>query len=201
VSAYDRKDGLLGAVDLGRWEDGMVGALVTGGLLGTWLIHDAEEWVTMPGWSQRVVASAARRYPRVPGRVLSFLRISRLEATIAIGSIGLLVTAACAAGISTGGRSAFFQLVLMAFGLHSIVHVLQTVAARGYTPGVVTAVILVAPYSWYAWQQVRQARIVSLGESSWATAIALFAIAVLGARLLAIVVGRLRLPSQQTGSR
>jgi Protein of unknown function with HXXEE motif len=99
---------------------------------------------------------------------------------------------ATGAGLSTGGRSAFFQLALLAFGLHSVVHLLQSALLRGYTPGVVTAILVVAPYPWWAWLQIRHARIVNDGGASWASAIALFAVVVLGARLIALLVSRLR---------
>jgi hypothetical protein len=166
----------------------MVGALVTGGLLGAWLIHDAEEWITMPGWVQR----AASRYPGLPRPLFAMFRISRLEATIAIGTVGAIIAGAAVAGLATGGRSAFFQLAVLAFGLHSVVHVLQSALVRGYTPGVVTAVLVVAPYSWWAWLQVRHARISNVGGTSWISAIVLFAVVVLGARLIALLVSRVR---------
>jgi hypothetical protein len=166
----------------------MVGALVTAGLLGAWLVHDAEEWITMPAWSER----AASRHPGLPRALIAMLRISRLEATVAIGTVGLVVAAAAGAGLSTDGRSEFFQLVLLAFGLHSVVHVLQSVLLRGYTPGLVTAIIVVAPYSAWAWLQVRHARIVNVAGASWTAAIGLFVVVVLGARLIAMLITRLR---------
>jgi Protein of unknown function with HXXEE motif len=166
----------------------MVGALVTGGLLGAWLVHDAEEWTTMPGWSQR----AASRHPGLPRPLIAMFRVSRLEATIAIGTVGLIIAAASGAGLATGGRSAFFQLALLAFGLHAVVHVLQSALARAYTPGIITAIIVVAPFSWWAWLQICHARIVNVAGASWISAIGLFALVVLGARLVALLVSRLR---------
>jgi hypothetical protein len=166
----------------------MVGAIVTGGLFGAWLIHDAEEWITMPGWSQR----AASRHPGFSRPLFAVFRMSRLEATIAIGTVGLIIAAASATGLATGGRSAFFQLVLLAFGLHAVVHVLQSLLARGYTPGVVTAILVVAPYSWWAWLQIRHAHLSNVAGPSWVSAIGLFVVVVIGARLVALLVGRLR---------
>jgi hypothetical protein len=144
----------------------------------------------MPGWSQRV----ASRHPGLPRPFLAMLRISRLEATIAIGTVGLIIAAAAVAGLSTGGRSAFFQLALLAFGVHSVVHVLQSLVVRGYAPGVVTAVLVVAPYSWWAWLQIRHARVVNVAGASWSLAVVLFAVVVFGARLIALLVSRLPPP-------
>jgi hypothetical protein len=176
---------LPGQVPLGG---AMVGALVTGGLFGAWLVHDAEEWITMPGWVQR----AAARHPGLPRPLRAMFRTSRLEATIAIGIVGLIIAAAAAAGLATGGRSAFFQLAVLAFGLHAVVHVLQSALVRGYTPGVVTAILVVAPYSWWAWLQVRHARIGNVAGTSWVAAVCVFAVVVLGARLIALLVSRVR---------
>jgi hypothetical protein len=59
--------------------------------------------------------------------------------TSCCGKSGLATAAV--AGLSTDGRSAFFQLALLAFGLHSVVHLLQSALVRGYAPGVVTAIL------------------------------------------------------------
>src|ERR1035441_651986 len=67
-------------LDSGRRRRFMVGPLVTWGLLAAWVIHDLEEWVAMPGWSQRAAARMSQRHPRVPARVWSLVRMSRLHA-------------------------------------------------------------------------------------------------------------------------
>ena len=75
--------------------------------------------------------------------------------------MGILVAAAAADGARTGGRSVFYQAVLAGFGIHSVFHVGQTVLARGYTPGLVTAPLVVAPFSLWAWQQLDRAGVVT----------------------------------------
>jgi hypothetical protein len=169
----------------------VVTAAVTWGLLVAWLIHDLEEWATIPAWSRLTAERLVRRYPRFPGRILSVLRTTRLEATISIALVGVLIAAAAWVGASDAGRSGFFQVVLLAFGLHAVVHAAQSVLARGYTPGVITALIVVAPYSWWAWHRLDRAGVASSGgPASWALAIAAFPVAVIAARLLALAVGR-----------
>lgn len=164
---------------------------MTWGLLVAWLIHDLEEWITMPAWSRLTAERLARRYSGFPARIWSVLRTTRLEATISIALVGVLVAAAAWVGAGDAGPSSFFQVVLLAFGLHAVVHAAQSVLARGYTPGVITALIVVAPYSWWAWQRLDRAGVASSGgAASWALAIAAFPGAVIGARLLAMAVGR-----------
>ncbi len=78
----------------------MVGAAVTWGLLVAWLIHDLEEWITIPAWSRLTAERLVRRFPRFPGRILSVLRTTRLEVTISIALVGVLVAAAAWVGAS-----------------------------------------------------------------------------------------------------
>jgi Protein of unknown function with HXXEE motif len=128
-----------------------VTALATWGLFVAWVVHDIEELFTMPHWGRRNATRLRRMYPRVPERVWSALDPSRVQVAVAIGLVGLVMLGAAVDGARTGGRSPYFQIALLAFGLHAIVHLGQSALARGYTPGVVTAVLVVAPFSWWAW--------------------------------------------------
>ena len=49
---------------------------VSWGLLVTWLLHDLEELLTLPGWGRRNIPRLRRLYPRVPERVWSVLDMS-----------------------------------------------------------------------------------------------------------------------------
>jgi Protein of unknown function with HXXEE motif len=80
---------------------------------------------------------------------------------VAIGLMGILVAVAAVAGARTGGRSGFYQAVLAGFGIHSVFHVGQTIFARGYTPGLVTAQLVVSPFSLWAWHQLDRASVVT----------------------------------------
>lgn len=159
-----------------------VPAAATWGLLVAFAVHDAEELATMPAWSARRYENIRARYPNLPPRLLSALRMSPAHAATAIGIMGGVVAAASAAGARTGGRSGFYQTVLAGFGLHALTHVGQSVVARGYTPGVVTAPLVVAPFSWWAWSRLRRAGVVAEdgGRSTAATAL-LFPAVILGA--------------------
>lgn len=171
--------------------------MVTWGLLVTWLLHDLEELRTMPGWGGRNLPRLRRLYPKVPERVWSVLDLPRAQVALAIGLMGAFILAASWDGARTGGRSTFFQIVLVGFGLHALVHLGQSALARGYTPGVVTAPLLVAPFTVWAWLQLDRE-----GLTSWAdsgdTALAVVGFALLvpalhgSARLLLWAVGRLR---------
>jgi hypothetical protein len=125
--------------------------LATWGLFVAWLVHDVEELVTMPYWGRRNADRLRRRYPRVPERVWHLIDFSPAHVYLAIGMVGVVMLAAAWDGARTGGRSAVFQIALAGFGLHGLVHLGQSALARGYTPGVLTAPVVVLPFSLWAW--------------------------------------------------
>ena len=136
---------------------GVVPAAATWGLLAAWAVHDLEELVAIPGWSRRARPRLRRALPWVPERVWDRLDVSPAHNAAAIGLMGVVVAAAAADGARTGGRSGFYQTVLLGFGAHAVVHVAQSAATRGYTPGAVTAPLVVVPFSLWAWSRLRAA--------------------------------------------
>lgn len=122
----------------------MVSKKVTWGLLAAWAVHDLEELATMARWT--------RRQAHVPTTTTP-------HAAVAIGLVGAVVAAAAADGARTGGRSPFFQAVLTGFGLHAGTHLAGSAVFRGYTPGVLTAPTVVAPFTLWALRQLDRAGI------------------------------------------
>jgi hypothetical protein len=108
-----------------------------------WAIHDAEELLTMARWSRQARARLASRYPWIPDRVLHVLDVLPGQIPIGIGLVGVPMTAAAMAGAATHGRSRFYQAALLGFGAHGVGHMVQSIAYRGYTPGVATSPALV----------------------------------------------------------
>lgn len=68
-----------------------------------------------------------------------------MRASIAV--MGLPVFALSTRGALTRGRSSSWRAGTAAFGLHGIYHLAASAIRREYTPGVVTAVVLVLPHS------------------------------------------------------
>ncbi|MFE3602502.1 HXXEE domain-containing protein [Streptomyces sp. NPDC059142] len=164
----------------------------TWGLLAAFVVHDLEELATMPGWADAQVDRWREAHPQVPERVWSTLRVTPGHTATAIGLMGLLVGAAAADGARTGGRSPYFQTVLAGFGLHAATHLAQSAALRGYTPGVVTAPLVVAPFSLWAWRELRRAGVLGELDTRRAlTSAALFPAAILGVHATAYATGRL----------
>ncbi|GAA4043624.1 HXXEE domain-containing protein [Nonomuraea soli] len=143
------------------------------GLLVAWAVHDAEELATMAGWVERERPRLERMYPWIRW---DLLRVSQRHVTIAIGLMGLVMTAACAAG----PRSRLFQTALAGFGLHGVIHLAQGLLTRGYTPGLLTAATVVLPYSVWAWRRLRAEGVQVSGGRSALSGVALFLVAVGG---------------------
>jgi hypothetical protein len=125
-------------------------------LFAAWALHDAEELATMAGWVDRARPRLEKNLPWIPARVWDRMSVSQEHATAAIGVMACVIGTAAARGAQTNGRSPFFQAVLAGFGLHAVPHVASAVLTRGYTPGVITAPTVVAPFALWAWRRLRR---------------------------------------------
>ncbi|WP_049571892.1 HXXEE domain-containing protein [Nonomuraea sp. SBT364] len=173
-----------------------VPATVTWGLLAAWVAHDAEELATMATWARAARPRLEKRFPGVPWERLE---VSQRHVNVAIGLMGGVMAGASALGARTGGRSATFQAALLGFGAHGVVHLAQAAATRGYTPGVVTAPLVVIPYSVWAWRRLKAAGVpVSGGTAGWAAAAA-FPLLVAGIQAVAHAVTTPRRPARPRG--
>ena len=135
-------------------QDRSVSPAVSYGLLLAWAVHDLEEVLAFERWTRTAVPRLRERFPRVP--TLVWRRLESADAqefALAVALVGVFMAVASAAGQASGGRSRYFQLMLAGFGLHAVGHVAASAGARGYTPGVVTAPLVAAPFAaWAMWR-------------------------------------------------
>ncbi|RJL25180.1 HXXEE domain-containing protein [Bailinhaonella thermotolerans] len=171
--------------------DTRVPAAVTWGLFAAWAVHDLEELVTMAGWSRRARPRLEERLPWVPAHVWDRLDVPQAHVNVAIGGMAVIVAAASAAGARSGGRSGFYRAALAAFGWHAAGHLAQGALVRGYTPGLITAPLVVAPFSLWAHRRLRAAG-VTAGPGSVRAAVPLAAGALAAVHGLAALVTRRR---------
>lgn len=157
-----------------------VSSFATWGLVAAWAVHDLEELATMPGWARRARPRLERAVPWLPGAVWDRLDTDRAHAAAAIGLTGAVMLAASADGARTGGRSAFYQAALTGFGLHTATHLASAAVLRGYTPGVVTAPLVAAPFTVLALRHLRRAGVPAAGPRISAAAFALFPVVLAG---------------------
>ncbi|WP_433510148.1 HXXEE domain-containing protein [Nonomuraea sp. CA-143628] len=166
-----------------------VPATVTWGLLAAWVAHDAEELATMSRWTREHRPELERRYPRVPWERLE---MSQRQVNVAIGLMGGVMAGASAMGARTGGRSPVFQAVLAGFGLHGVGHLAQSALARGYTPGVVTAPVVVIPFTVWAWRRLKASGVPTAGAGSALAGLAALPLVLGGVHALAHALTRPR---------
>jgi hypothetical protein len=123
-----------------------------------WALHDLEELLTAAAWGRTAPERIRRRFPNAPDWLLERLAVTTPQMAVAIGVVG--------AGVVTGARSGLRDLdgdmgalpaVLAAYTAHGATHLMQAAALRGYTPGVVTVPLVIAPYSVWAWRTLRRA--------------------------------------------
>jgi hypothetical protein len=115
-------------------------------------VHDAEEIATVERWSAShasLLPAAARRF--VPMPTLTF------AVSVAVILAVLLVASALDAARLHRGKpilwSVFSAATLIANGL---THPLQALLFRGYTPGVVTAVVVLIPFAVWLYRDGRR---------------------------------------------
>ncbi|THA65731.1 HXXEE domain-containing protein [Streptomyces sp. A0958] len=161
---------------------------MTWGLLAAWAANDLEEIVTMADWLRTARPKLRKRLPWLPDGVWRRMDLSQREVNTAIGLMGGIVAAAAADGARTGGRSPFFRTVLVGFGLHGVVHIAQSAAYGGYTPGVATSPAVVIPYSLWALNRLRAAGIPVGGAGTTATGLVFLPVAVAGVHAAARVL-------------
>lgn len=160
-------------------------------LPAAFVIHDAEELATMPGW---LVAHRGRIEALLTalgaGDAVDALPTTFARAAIAIGCMAVVFLVATA-GVWSRPASRVWRIayggLLGAFFLHAFTHVAQSVAFGGYTPGVVTAVLVVVPASIWVYRALARRGALDPGPSAVASvvALALFVPAALSAFALA----------------
>ncbi|GAA3209617.1 HXXEE domain-containing protein [Nonomuraea helvata] len=168
----------------------VVPSTVTWGLLAAWAVHDAEELATMAGWTRE----ARERWPWVP-------EVSQRHVNVAIGLMGGVMAGAAALGARTGGRSPVFQAALLGFGAHGVAHLAQAAVARRYTPGVVTAPVVVIPFSVWAWRRLRADGVPVRAGAAARPGVAAFPLVVGGVHVLAHALTRPRARGTDTRTR
>lgn len=140
---------------------------VGSGLFAAWVVHDAEELMTLRSSARRVAARVPRWLP-IPADVRAVgFRAEQVRVAMAI--MGALLGAAAVDGVRTRGRGWFFQEVLNGFGWHGVGHVAAGVAMRGYVTGVVTSPTVVIPFWLWATRALAAEGVPVRRRPTWGT--------------------------------
>ena len=134
------------------------------------LLHDLEEIFTMERFSRE-------NRERFPKFLRNIAAITTKQFTMAVGVLLVLTLLASYLATRPQRQVDLFTITLAIFLVHILGHVAQTMFFRRYTPGLITALLVVLPYSLYGFHRLFTANLV--GGDSFTTSI------LVGALLLA----------------
>jgi len=130
------------------------------------VFHDLEEIIVVENWLIRHRERLVRKVPTFLEKMIRpMLAMSSAQFSVAVTCIFAVLSAAVLLTVltwPTGNYLPFFLACLHVLFLHVFTHVGQSLIMRTYTPGVVTAVVLVLPYSLYTYY-----RLFAEGWVSW----------------------------------
>ena len=133
----------------------------------TFLAHDLEELFTFRSW----ILQHSKTLESIG--VLRILPDSGSQLAIAIGILLLVfcvVTLGAVRSRMEGFWSIAYQILLGAFFLHAFTHIAQAIYFSGYTPGVVSAIVVVIPVCLYLYRKLLKMGLVN-AKSAMLTAV------------------------------
>ncbi|MGE5672324.1 MAG: HXXEE domain-containing protein [Mycobacterium leprae] len=130
------------------------------------VVHDAEEILTVQGWVGRNEALLAELSARNPAaaRMVGAAATTTGQFSVAVVLIFIVLLLAvwlAHRSLRPGPALLPFAGGLMLMFLHVFTHAGSSLLLRTYTPGVITAVILALPYSLYAIRRLLRAELVT----------------------------------------
>ena len=130
------------------------------------VIHDGEEILTMPRWiagHRPLLERIAHKSPAAR-RVVANLPTTTAQVAVAVAvelAVFLLATVLVAGDPRPGFALYVYAALLGVYTAHSLTHLGQTLLLRAYTPGVVTAVLLVPPVGGFIYKRLFEAGLLS----------------------------------------
>jgi len=146
------------------------------------LLHDLEEIFTMERFSRE-------NRERFPKFLRNIAAITTRQFTLAVGVLLVLTLLASYLATRPQRQMDLFTIGLAIFLVHILGHVAQTVFFRGYTPGLITALLVVLPYSLYGFHRLFTANLI--GGDSFTTYILVGALLFVPLILAASQLGKL----------
>jgi hypothetical protein len=161
-------------------------------LPAAFVVHDSEEWLTLPSWIAAHRDRLAILLQLVPAseRWLALMPTTHLRAACAIAvllAFFLVVTRGAMRAQGRGAWQVAFCVLLGGFFLHGFTHLAQAIYFRGYTPGVFTAAVVVIPASLWMYRRLYRQRL--LRPAAAAAQALLGLLLLIAAVLLALAAG------------
>ncbi|MFX3623441.1 MAG: HXXEE domain-containing protein [Ectobacillus sp.] len=135
--------------------------------LVVFIIHDLEEIMMFEAWVKKNKDKAFKKLPeKLANRAAKQFTMSTAQLTAAVLFIFLIVSSATFMAnqyFMKGplGNIHFFTVLILTFFIHVFTHVGQSVYFKSVTPGVITSIFLVMPYSIVMLQSLLNAQLIS----------------------------------------
>jgi hypothetical protein len=134
------------------------------------IVHDSEEVVVFQPWLHR----HAGDLPPMVRALFGGMTTRQFAAAVVVLGCGYLVASIVGVRMLRSHRTPWpYLIVTGAFVGNAVTHVLQSAVFGGYTPGVVTAVLVSLPYGWFAARALLADRVVSRRALAWSGAVGL----------------------------
>jgi hypothetical protein len=160
------------------------------------MVHDLEEIITVESCMKRIASLQLRRVPKLLAPMvtrLTGITTAQFAAAVLLEFIVFLPITYVAA--EKGIYYLFLSCNTIMF-LHVFTHLGQSILLGRYTPGVITSVLVITPYSLVLFYRLLDQRIVSIGEVLWSIPAGLLVVPLVmsGFRL-----GKLLAPGKEPG--
>jgi len=116
------------------------------------ILHDFEEIIFFKPWVHKNGTYIEEQYPFLTKLVYNFEKLSVAAFSVAVFEEFILLSLVTIIAVLSGYYNLWLAL-FMAFSIHIIIHIIQWVIIKRYTPAIVTS-ILVLPYCIYGFMQV-----------------------------------------------
>ncbi len=114
------------------------------------MLHDFEEILLMKPWLHKNGDVLKKRFPRFAPMIAHQQGLSTAAFALAVAEEFIIISAVTALAYMFSSYAAWFA-VLMAFALHLIMHIGQSLMIKGYVPAVATALPAMAYCGWALW--------------------------------------------------
>lgn len=122
------------------------------------ILHDFEEIIMVEKWVEKNSVMIYEKLPtKVADRIIKQFSMTTAQFSVAVLFIFLFVSGSTILAIQhlnqgSIGNIHMFIVVTLVFFLHAFTHIAQSLILRSITPGVITSIIVILPYSFFLYQ-------------------------------------------------
>ncbi|WML56165.1 HXXEE domain-containing protein [Neobacillus sp. PS2-9] len=114
------------------------------------MLHDFEEIISVEHWANNTKSKLNERNTWINQRIWSFWNVnsySFAKRDVVIFMVMSIITVITIFNLHQTWSIPLYTSFLVFILFHNVLHILQTIMLRTYTPGLYTAILLVTPYS------------------------------------------------------